>query len=267
MNNNTNFDKIERYVFDQMTRAERQQFEEEIEQNVTLQQQVNLHAIEKEAMRLLDREQLTANFAAWDEEDQDVELEVEKTTAKVVPLKRRNSYKFLAIAASFALLLSLGFVWWSQMNYSSEALADNYFPTTSTADRSSVEGDDSMMTILDYLENGEYDNAINEAETLKNSVYREQAILLQAEAFHLKGDHENAINKYDALLDQNDDFDSSNVEKAEWMKAVTLLRSNKEMKARTLLNRIAENEEHSYQMEAVDLLKDLNSFWYKISWS
>ena len=58
----------------------------------------------------------------------------------------------------------------------------------------------------------------------------------------------------------------ANVENGEWNQANAYLADGQNAKARTLLQQIAANPDHSYHDDAVALLERLDSFWRKLSW-
>ena len=243
-----------------MEGQERIAFEEQLSQSTELQEAVQLHQLEQEAMRLLEREQLRTQFSAWKEEKN---LSTQQE-AKVVAMKSSNRFRRLAIAASFLLLFGGGLSIWNQINNSDAALATNYFPITSTSDRSNINSENPLLDILTPLSKKDYNTAISAAELLENTIYREQTLLLKAEALFLKEDFNRAIETYESVIAQNNNI--SNQEKAEWGKILALLKSDKEKEAQNELKKIADNANHAYQQEAIELQNELNSIWNKLSW-
>ena len=106
------FQKIEDYLFGNLSEADKQAFETEIANNETLATDVALQSLEHRAMKLAVRDDLRAQMSAWKQENlaaetttQDAKIvQMPQPSAKVVPLNRRL---FMWAAAASVLILAV----------------------------------------------------------------------------------------------------------------------------------------------------------------
>ena len=91
------FQKIEDYLFGNLSESDKQVFETEIANNETLATDVALQSLEHRAMKLAVRDDLRAQMSAWKQENLEAEtttqeakiVQMPQPSAKVVPLSRR----------------------------------------------------------------------------------------------------------------------------------------------------------------------------------
>ncbi len=258
MNIEERFDKIEAYVLGTLNEVEKENFEQEISADKELATEVQLHKMEHEAMRILDRDHLKAQFSNWATEKQ----QQEQSSAKIVKMSssRRLITRRLSIAASFLVLLIAGFGL-IQNNYSNNALANELMPPTNWTDRGSMDGN-PIEIAFEAMENKNYEEAIQIFDDLKNTQYAETALLYKAEAYYLSENYQLAESNYQTIVNENKS--TANIHKAERGLVATFLKQNKTEAAITLLTSIAQNETHTYQKEAQIILEKQESWLRKL---
>jgi tetratricopeptide (TPR) repeat protein len=112
MEKDPTYDKIEAFLDRQLPEEERQAFERAIAQDPKLATQVELQRFERDAMELLVEQDLRQNMKVWKKEMlQDYSARQPDNIRK---LKVRRRTRFLAIAASFLVILTAAALLWFQ---------------------------------------------------------------------------------------------------------------------------------------------------------
>lgn len=111
MEKDPTYQKIEAYLDRSMTEAERSAFEQDIAQDAQLATQVELQRFERDAMELLVEEDLRTDMKTWKKEM--LQDYAAKNPDNIRRLKVRRM-RFLAIAASFLVLLAAAALFWFQ---------------------------------------------------------------------------------------------------------------------------------------------------------
>lgn len=253
-----NFDKIEAYLFGQMSPADREAFEQELETNEDLAAELALHQLEHRSMELLAQQALQDNLNSWKEEK---ELEVAtdiKQEAKVVSFSQRR--RFFQIAAAAAVLLIAGFfIWnWQPDSIDNQAIASQLFESTSSSSRSKGTGNvpPELAPGLNALLAKDYVAAVSYFDAVKDSSYLDQAMLLKGEALFQQKDFGQAAAVYQQIISASKN--QLTLHEAEWHLLLTWLAADQQTAAfNALLNRIANDEGHSYQPRAIELREKL----------
>ncbi|NJL75432.1 MAG: tetratricopeptide repeat protein [Saprospiraceae bacterium] len=256
MNNSNNTDRIEAYVMDNMTSQEKIQFETEINNDSELLSQVNLYKLEVQALKLLERQQLQAQFETWKKEKQ------QDTGATVRTFKTRNYLQILSIAASFLLLVVAG-MGWINTNYSNDALADSLFENPmarSRADQSS----DPLAEALEAMAEKDFERAITLLNDFDGTLFATKATLKKGEAYYQKGDYEKAAATYQKIVNSPNE-QPTNINEANWLLAGVYLKQGETTKATALLSELATTP-NMRQQEANALLKKYQSIWHRLTW-
>lgn len=110
MEQNPTYHKIEAYLDNSLPAAEHEAFEREIARDPELAQQVELQRFERDAMEVLVEEDLRDDIAGWKKDMLQVYVDKNKEAQRIKMKTRRN--RFLAIAASFLVILAAGALWW-----------------------------------------------------------------------------------------------------------------------------------------------------------
>ena len=113
MNKKELYDKIEAYLREELSAADKKAFEAEIANNPQLAEQVEMHRFEWDGMEVILENDLRAKMAQWQEEGKKGEIippSVKEVKNRLIPIEKgkttvRRLYYGLAIAASITLLL------------------------------------------------------------------------------------------------------------------------------------------------------------------
>lgn len=256
MNNSNNTDRLEAYLMDNMTSQEKIQFEAEINNNPELLSQVNLYKLEAQALKLLERQQLQAQFETWKKEKQ------QDTGATIRTIKTRNYLQILSIAASFLLLVVAG-MGWINTNYSNDALADNLFENSTVRSRAE-QSSDPLAEASEAMAEKDFERAITLLNEFDGTLLATKATLKKGEAYYQKGDYENAAISYQKIIN-NPNEQPTNINEANWFLVGVYLKQGETTKATALLSELA-NTPNIRQEEAIDLLKKYQSIWHRLAW-
>lgn len=237
MENNSNFDRVERYLLGHLGAEEAGAFEKEMAQDNNLALEVERQALEHRAMELLHREALRAQFQQWKDEEQDDFTTETKPVSKVVPMtfSRKMAFRF-AIAASITLLIGF-FVRQSFMGGPDfEAMAMAEFGHS----ESSIRGDnasDPLAPAYEAMLQKDYQKALTLLDQVQKDYQSLTVLNLRGEcAFYLR-QFEQATAIYRQLLASNP-ADGDQREKAEWRLVLSLLAQGKQGETKQLLDKI-----------------------------
>lgn len=261
MNGEGNSDKIEAYLYNQLSEDDRKALEIAAAKDESLQEKIRLHELELEALQLIDQGQLRNQFKVWKKEKNNT------VGVKVVELKPKRPWKrILAIAATFLVLAIAAIGVFIQTNYSNDILADaNMFDTSfSGKGTGTIAPENALRPILNLMELGNYSAAIAALNDLEDSEFRERALLLKAENYYKIGNLVAAKETFKIVQQeaQNTTYGMS----ADFGLAVVLVKTRETKAALSHLNSIASNSEHLYQKEAQVLVNKLNSSWRNFVW-
>lgn len=254
-------DQIEAYLYDRMSKEQAASFEAKLKTDKALAEALELKRMEKQALRLLAQDQLRAEMSKWKME-KNTELQPE---AQIIEMPRRRLIYRLSAAASIIILIGIP-LWWVNQNYSNSGLTgENLGFQTSRSDRSNISEDNPLLAALDLAQAGNFEEAVNQLQQLQGTIFEEEGKLLLGEIYSEQGEMVNATNVYlDLIANSTDVIVKQN---AEWFLINVYLATDQVDKARELLSEISIDESHLRKNEAEQLLKKLNSFWRKISFS
>ena len=113
MNEKELYDKIEAYLREDLSAADKKAFDAEIASNPLLAEQVEMHRFEWDGMEVILENDLRAKMVQWQEEGKKGEIilpSVKEVKNRIIPIEKgkttvRRLYYGLAIAASITLLL------------------------------------------------------------------------------------------------------------------------------------------------------------------
>jgi tetratricopeptide (TPR) repeat protein len=249
-------ERIEAYLTGQMTDQESKKLEADLQNNPELAEACNLLKLEQQTLKLLHQQSLREQMNSWKEE----KAQEEETEAKIVrPNFRRSRFYQLSVAASVALVLGLSFAFWQGSQFSDTALAEEGFLSTNRSDRSNIPPDSPLVPILDQLNQGATSDALSNLQAIKESPYRENAFLLEGEIYYQQGEWDLALQSFQTVVTKGQNI--SNIQKAEWNYAHTLIAADRIEEARRRLGVISTNEGHAYADRARGQLEKLDSFW------
>ena len=258
--NSKNFDKIEAYLFNQMTAAEKNEFEAEVDKDTNLANELKLQKAEHQVMQLLLRDKLKGKIGKWQSEVNTTAAKEEAPAAKVVKLEpnRRSRIFRLSIAASVLLVIGLFTNLWVDNNLSDAALADDFFNTTYTARTGAGSSSEVLAPGLTAMETKNYTKAVELFSQIKDGNYRETALILKGESYFQLTEYQNAIEVFQEVIQNK--VTPLNVEKAEWKLLLAHLRIGNTPEVESLKTSILNNRDHSYYPRVVELDSEQGHF-------
>ncbi len=270
MSNDEYNEKILQYLTGRLDPAEMEAFKKQIESDADLQQKVQEMAVEQKVVQALIKEEYREKLKQWmpsvselaDENIQDKpSSEADQADkAKVVPIKRKLLFK-LSIAAGFLLLIGAGSYFWASANYSNSALVTHYYISPDQDILSGVKSGDPTIeqryqeAKLAYR-NNDFKKAVNIFQSLPQT--DERALYFLAHSQYKLNDHTDAANTFKKVRTLNGRFQ----EKAAYYQLLShLAESETGDEFQSLLTSITTDKNHSFNAEALNIQKSLNSFW------
>jgi len=257
MDNQDTYEKIEAYLRGELSGAERSQFEENMKSDPAMAQQVELFknldiALADEGALALQKQTQKLGDAFFTE-----------TGNKAVSIRKLPFYRRpLAIAASIAILLSLGVLLWMNNNsssMSSDELYAAYYEPPDFAD--GVRGEEGAANdyqkALDALREEDPATAIN---LLQAHIARQPADISAAFALgtaHLKTEPPALGAAKAAFQRVADDGKSLLVDQSNWYLALIALKQGNSESAQQLLQELRSSEEPELARKAEELLEKL----------
>jgi len=244
MANNTNFDRIEAFLFGQTTTEETQNLEQQAAQDATLAAEIRRQELEHRAMELLVRDDLRSQMAAWK-----MEKAIEQPATPVVQLKASRSL-FYRIAAAATVTLVLGFFARGLFfGNSAESLALHSLEESGVGARSSAAAT-ALDPVYAAMERQDYRTAIDQLNNIALSDNnRQTAALLRAECHLRLKEYGAAVAALNQMLRSNPSDDLR--EKAEWLLLVTYVADGQHhTEADALFGRILGDEGHPFRESA-----------------
>jgi tetratricopeptide (TPR) repeat protein len=241
-NNNTNFDRIEAYLLGQMSAADATAFEQALQLDEKLAQEVAMQRLEHRTMELLHREALRANMQQWKAEAAEEDTaESARPGLKVVPMKSSGRLFFrLAAAASITLVLGFFARQFFMAGPGNEAMAMAEFGFT----ESTFRGNDTDLLAPAYeaLAKKEYRTALTLLEQIQKDYQAATVLNLRGECHFYLREYAQAASLYQQLL-QSNPTDGDLREKAEWRLALSYLaQGGQEAEVKRLLDKVIEGK-------------------------
>lgn len=260
------FDKIEQYLTGNMLEEERSSFEAELAQNKELKDSLEAHRLAHDAMEVLIEDNLRAELKKMQAEVYPTGEKgpSEKEEAKVVTIRRL--WPRLAVAASVLLLIGFFTFQWAGNNYSTPAIAGNFYNAEDLANvRNSKAIEYSLEDGVSLIREEKYAEALQFFRAVPDS----SDFALKAQYFiglSLDQLDQNAEAREALKTVINNEIDPLLSEKAEWLTVLTYLKTNDtdNPEFTTLLTKISDNPDHSYQPQAIKLKQQLGSIWHKM---
>lgn len=258
-------DKIEKYLNGALSEAEEKAFDTEIEKDPELAAAVDNFGVANDAIELLIEDNLRAeldNLRA--EESQGGATNVVSINKNKPVAKMRSLRTYLAAAASVAILLGFFGMNWVGNNYSNSALSEGIYDGFDMPNVRS--GSNTLHPFSEGItayNSGDYTKAIPffQGIVVDDPRYAEAQFYLGHTLLNNE-DFSGAANQFKKIQTLNDPRYTEN---AEWYQVVAQLsaeETNDEF--HTLLNKIVNDENHTFNSQAVVLQNKLNSFWRKL---
>lgn len=176
MENRNYINKIDALLNGKLSADDRTAFREEITKDTALEQEVKEHVLEREAIKLLLKEDYKTQIKAWRAEGSAGATATTSTahTAKERTLKpqvRTRSLRPILSAAASILLLVVGGFWFANNNYSNTALiTDTYIDANTVGDKGGNKLEENLQNGLAFYIDKDYDTAIRSFRAAGNTV-------------------------------------------------------------------------------------------------
>lgn len=236
-------DKIDNYLLNRMSMEERHEFEQELEANAELKEQLEFSRLVQAAVK--DRGDKLSQIEKWEQEEPEQLIEQEdEESNSVVPVKSWR--KYLYWSSGIAAVFVVGFFIFSTMKYSSND--GGSFGSQSFGDSygNVYRGGSAIYSdIIDYLEKGEYDLALMLIEREESEVKDELSSL---------NDLRKGLSKED--IEYEKEIIEEELHRLQWLKAIALNGCNKKEEALSILDDLRKIK-GEYQLKADSLYKEL----------
>lgn len=249
------YDKIEAYLSNALSPADKADFEAQIKAQPALKKAVLNHVLANEALGLAIEDKVSAKL------DRLAAQRQATTTTKIIPIWKRP----LAIAASILFLILASTVVWSTQQYSNKALATQlYAQSTVPTVRSDQAMNADFSNGLVAFSQQDYILAIDHLNKIEkvDPTYLDAKYLLGHA--HLKTrDYEQAYQNFGALLSAPTP-PTIDKEEVEWNQLMAAMNMDKAI-FQTDLKAILANPQHAYYQKVMELNKQLSSNWRRFS--
>ena len=253
------FERIEKYLAQEMSEEERSQFEEEIRNNASLKQDLLKTILANEAIGLSIEDDIRAKL------DKIKAEEMSKEDGAQNQPKVRKLFSPIRLAAGIALLIAAGWIFTSIGNSSDYQLTKQFYAnaTVGTLKGSDDPSPELQSGLQALIKDRDYTKAIAEFEKIKsdNENYPSAQYYL-GHAFLLDGQGPKALPIFDAVLEGPLVASFIDKEEVEWNRVLALMGGDEE-KFNAALASILANNNHSYHDEASGLKSKMNSIWRK----
>lgn len=256
MDINTNYDKIEAYLNQSLSTADKANFEQDLKTNPQLKQEVLNHVLANEALGLVIEDKVSGKLE---------KLAQQRQEAEPLPTIKSSWIKTLSIAASILFLLFTGSMIWTNQKYSNEALAMNaYAESTLPIVRSDVKVNPNYANGLLYFSKRDYTQAIDKLSKIQSSdpSFLEARYVLAHINWQTKN-YKKAGELFETLLATSNLPSTIDRQELEWNKTLIMLQEKgaNDPAFQQVFTKILDTPQHGYYQKASNLSKQLNSFW------
>ena len=234
---------IEAYVNNDMSREERDAFETRLETDISLQNELTVYKDMIGGIRAVGLRQQMAELKQKHEKSDDAQ------SGRIISF---STIRTLAVAASVALLV--GFFFFNQPSesdpFSSVFFQDPGLPTV----MGSEAGD--LLTAMVIYKNGDYTEAIPKFKSLCLEVKSDEACYYLANSYLNLEDFEAAKTQF--LQNMRADMDAKWLQSSQWYLSYCLYQLE-DQSYKSVLQGIANNPNHKFNAEAVSVLDNLSN--------
>ena len=237
MEKNDNTDLIEAYLNNKLAGDEQMAFENRIELEPDLLEEIVLHRQIREFVKENEIHNLKSQVKNWIlEEKEDVKMK------KIAPFSRIN---LLRIAASLALISSLAWLYFNSQSSS----GNQYFAELVQQNPGTLQGNDDRSNWTQLFREKKYAKVISilNIKEIKTS----EEIYYLGLSYAAETNYSKAIIQFSSIILQ----DSVYAEKANWALALVYLKQNNKILARLLLEKTASSDSE-FREKAKDLLQE-----------
>jgi hypothetical protein len=242
MDNNKDFDLIDKYMAGELSDAEMQRFDKRLAEDEDLAKEFQRHQSAHKALDFMVAQNLKAQLQEMEE------------ASKVISLRRRRRTRLtiVSVAASVLVLVGAFFVIFPQDNLSNAELATAYYevPDYGTRGHAEVSPEGSPLAAgISALQNNAFEAAITqlgEVEATDPDYLVAQYFL--GHAFYADAQYDRAQQSFSIVGNSND---LRYAEEAQWYELLSCLAQNDECLEQ--LNRLLEDENHAFHAEAEEI--------------
>ena len=255
-------DKIDNYLLNRMSTDERQKFEQEVETNEELKEQLEFSRLVQGAFK--DRGEKLAKMAQWEQEE--LEADCNEDEKQTTPAVVANSWrKYLYWCSGIAAVFIVGFFLFSTMHMGN--------PSVDNADGAVLRGSSANHgRINELLAKGDYTSALalieeeesedqHELESLQESRRDSVDDIQRSPNGSIRGkdaSEEDEINDVSVEDDYNDQIEivEADLYELRWLKAQALIGCGEKEKAILILDALRMQKGY-YQLKADSLYNEL----------
>lgn len=256
MDINNNYDKIEAYLNQSLSEADKFSFEQELKKNATLKKAVLNHVLANEALGLAIEDKVSGKLQ---------KLAQQRKEHTTPPLLQVWWKKPLSIAAGILLLLLAGSIIWINQNYATDTLAINgYAESTLPTVRSENEVNPNLTNGFMAFSKKEYAKAYTLLATIpETDTNYLEAQYIAAHAYWQEHKYAGAGALFSSLLSSPNLPQTIDRQELEWNNTLTILQEKgaKHEIFKQAFGAILANPQHSYHQKAIMLSNQLDSFW------
>ena len=235
MENNDNTAIIEAYLNNELVAEQRGAFENRINQEPDLLEEIALHRQIREFVKENEINNLESQVKNW--------MLAEKEDVKTKKITLFSSTNLLRIAASLTLILGLS--WF----YFNSKTSDNQYLTELVGQNpGTLQGGDDRNTWTQLFQTKKYADVIS--LLVKKEQMSSEEVYYLGLSYVAETNYSKAIAQFSKITLQ----DSVYAEKANWALALIYLKQNNEILAKSLLEKIADSDSE-FNEEAKELLK------------
>jgi len=254
MNEEKKYDQIQQYLQGTLKDQALEQFETQLAEDSELQLEVDLHQISGDAMELLVEDNLRGELQGLAQKAKARPSQ----KGKVVNFRRRI-YQ-IGIAASFLLAIGFFGILYQGGQYSNEAIAGRYYDDALVGNLRGSNSASLLQEGMDQLANEDYPAALNYFDQVTDPALQAEASYAAGHAHYLLGNYPQAADNFQRVINSKD---PRFVEKADLYFLLSGL-ANDQVESEAfgvVLDKILNNEEHLAHQQALQINKELKSFW------
>ncbi len=257
MNQDYDIEKIEAFILEEMQPDERAAFQQEINNDETLREEVSAF---RQILTGFEGAKVKNMTRQWESE---FKTNKQQRTATVRPI---NMFRRRAIAAAVALLV-LATGWWvGTSGVTDDALYATHYSDDSAYENIKSGGEGTASPLqqgYDAYKNGDYEAAIQFfTGVAMDDEYYNTAQFMLGHAKMQKGDFDGALGHV-SVLGAGDDIRYR--DEAQWMTVLCFLKSGDEKGAKATLNSIISDDRNPNQKRGKELYNSLTSIWRQVS--
>jgi len=255
------YDKIQAYIHGELEAADHQAFEQEINQDPELRQEVDLHRMADDSIEVLIEQDLRADLEnmASESAGSASDDEAESGGARIVSIRRFT--RRLAVAASVLVVIGFFGAFYQGSNYTDRALARDFYGETSGLRSTSTTPGDALSEGRTLLQNEQYSAAAEYFTNVENPQLATEANYYEGLAHYGNEAYLEAMTAFDAVITTDDVRFREKAEFNYLLAAMAANATEDNDRFEEILNAIANSPNHLAYREVQELQEKRESFW------